>query len=104
MDPYTTMCKTKELSEHVSNKILVLHKPGMGCKTISRELGEKVRLFVNGRNKKMTINRPQSGAPWKILRHGVRMNHEVGDQPKTTLKELVNDLKAVWEHSHQHHR
>ncbi len=43
-----------------------------------------------------TISRPQSGAPCKILAHGVRMiMRKVRDQPRTTREELVNDLKAV---------
>ncbi len=36
------MAKTKELSKGVRNKILDLHKAGIGYKTIGKQLGEKV--------------------------------------------------------------
>ncbi len=36
------MAKTKELSKDVRDKIVDLHKPGMGYKTIDKQLGEKV--------------------------------------------------------------
>jgi len=72
----------------------------MGCKTISKKLGEKettVGPIIWKWNKyKITINRPQSGAPCEISSHGVRMiKRKVRDQPGTTREELVNELKAV---------
>ncbi len=36
------MAKTKELSEDVRDKIVDLHKAGMGYKTIAKQLGENV--------------------------------------------------------------
>ncbi len=36
------MTKTKELSKDVRDKIVDLHKAGMGYKTIAKQLGEKV--------------------------------------------------------------
>ena len=36
------MAKTKELSKDVRDKIVDLHKAGMGYKTIAKQLGEKV--------------------------------------------------------------
>ncbi len=36
------MAKTKELSKDVRDKIVYLHKVGMGYKTIAKQLGEKV--------------------------------------------------------------
>ncbi len=36
------MAKTKELSKDVRDKIVDLHKAGMGYKTITKQLGEKV--------------------------------------------------------------
>ena len=41
------MGKTKELSKDVRDKIVDLHKAGMGYKTIGKQL---MRLFVNGSN------------------------------------------------------
>ncbi|KAK6306219.1 hypothetical protein J4Q44_G00231440 [Coregonus suidteri] len=35
------MAKTKELSKDVRDKIVDLHKAGMGYKTIAKQLGEK---------------------------------------------------------------
>ncbi len=45
------MAKTKELSKDVRDKILDLHKAGMGYKTNAKQLGE-LQLFANGRNTK----------------------------------------------------
>ncbi len=36
------MDKTKELSKDVRDKIVDLHKSGMGYKSITKQLGEKV--------------------------------------------------------------
>ncbi len=36
------MAKTKELSKDVRDKIVDLHKAGIGYKTIAKQLGEKV--------------------------------------------------------------
>ena len=38
------MGKTKELSKDIRDKILDLHKAGMGYKKISKELGEKLTI------------------------------------------------------------
>ncbi len=38
----STMAKNKELSKDVRDKIVDLHKAGMGYKTIAKQLGEKV--------------------------------------------------------------
>ncbi|KAJ8375558.1 hypothetical protein SKAU_G00061380 [Synaphobranchus kaupii] len=94
------MGKTKELSKDVRDKIVDLHKAGMGYKTISKQLGEKETtvgaIIRKWKKHKMTINRPRSGAPRKISPCGVSMiMRKVRDQPRTTRKELVNDLKAA---------
>ncbi len=52
------MTETKELSKDVRDTIVDLHKAGMGYKTITKQLGEKVttvRLFTNGWNT-ITVN------------------------------------------------
>ncbi len=72
----------------------------MGYKTIKKKFGEKettVGAIIRKWKKcKSTINRSWSGAPCKILPHGVRMiMRKVRDQPRTTREELVIDLKAV---------
>ncbi|KAJ8349119.1 hypothetical protein SKAU_G00277080 [Synaphobranchus kaupii] len=94
------MGKTKELSKDVRDKIVDLHKAGMGYKTIGKQLGEKETtvgaIIRKWKKHKMTINRPRSGAPRKISPRGVSMiMRKVRDQPRTTREELVNDLKAA---------
>uniref|UniRef100_A0A803JPD6 Transposase Tc1-like domain-containing protein n=1 Tax=Xenopus tropicalis TaxID=8364 RepID=A0A803JPD6_XENTR len=94
------MGKTKELSKDVRDKIVDLHKAGMGYKTISKKLGEKVTtvgaIVRKWKEHKMTINRPRSGAPRKISPRGVSMIlREVKKHPRTTREELVNDLKLA---------
>ncbi len=37
------MTKTKELSKDIRDKIVCIHKAGMGYKTIAKQLGEKVK-------------------------------------------------------------
>ena len=75
------MGKTNELSKDIRDKIVDLHKAGMGYKKISKQLGEKLTTVLT-----------HSGAPCKISRKIMR---KVRDQPSTTQEELVNDLKAV---------
>ncbi len=94
------MAKTKELSKDVRDKIVDLHKGGMSYKTISKQLGEKVTtvgaIIRKWKKHKITINLPRSGTPCKISPRGVSMiMRTVRDQPRTTRKDLVNDLKAA---------
>uniref|UniRef100_A0A8C1S3J4 Sleeping Beauty transposase HTH domain-containing protein n=1 Tax=Cyprinus carpio TaxID=7962 RepID=A0A8C1S3J4_CYPCA len=68
------MGKTKELSNNVRDNIVDLHKVGMGYKTISKKLGENettvYAIIRKWMKYKITISRPRSGAPCKILPHG----------------------------------
>ena len=93
------MDKTKELSKDIRDKIVDLHKAGMGYKKISKQLGEKLTvgaIIRKWKKHKVTANLPRSGAPRKISPHGIwRMMRKVRDQPSTTQEELINDLKAV---------
>ena len=94
------MGKTKELSKDIRDKIVDLHKAGMGYKKISKQLGEKFTtvgaIIRKWKKHKITANLPWSGAPCKISPHGISMMmRKVRDQPSTTQEELVNDLKAV---------
>ncbi len=94
------MAKTKELSKDVRDKIVDLHKAGMGYKTVAKQLGEKVTTvgaIIRKRKKhKITVNLPRSGAPCKISPRGVSMiMRTVRNQPRTTREDLVNDLKAA---------
>ncbi len=94
------MAKTKELSKDVRDKIVDLHKAGMGYKTIAKQLGEKVTtvgvIIHKWKKHKITVNLPQTGDPCKISPRGVSMiMRTVRNQPRTTREDLVNDLKAA---------
>ncbi len=94
------MAKTKELSKDVKNKIVNLHKAGMGYKTIAKQLGEQVTtvgvIIRKWKKHKITVNLPRSGAACKISPRGVSMiMRTVRNQPRTTWEDLVNDLKAA---------
>ena len=94
------MGKTKELSKDIRDKIVDLHKAGMGYKKITKQLGEKLttvgEIIRKWKKHKVTTNLPRSGAPCKISPRGISMMmRKVRDQTSTTEEELVNDLKAV---------
>ena len=87
------MGKTKELSKDIRDKIVDLHKTGMGYKKISKQLGEKLTTVgaILRKWKKVTANLSRSGAPRKISPRGISMMmRKVWDQPSTTQEELVN--------------
>lgn len=94
------MAKTKELSKDVRDKIVDLHKAGMGYKTIAKQLGEKVTtvgaIIRKWKKHKITVNLPRTAAPCKISPRGVtKIMRTVSNQPRTTREDLVNDLKAA---------
>nr|DBA27358.1 TPA: hypothetical protein GDO54_011517 [Pyxicephalus adspersus] len=64
------MAKTKELSKDVRDKIVDLHKAGLGYKAIAKQLGKKVTtvgaIIRKWKKHKITVNLPRSGAPCKI--------------------------------------
>ena len=91
------MGETKELSKDIRDKIVDLHKAGMGYKEIRKQLGEEAIIIKwSHKSHKVTANLPRSGAPHKISPRGISMMmRKVRDQPSTTQEELVNDLKVV---------
>ena len=94
------MGKTKELSKDIRDKIVDLHKAGMGYKKISKQHGEKLTtvgaIIRKWKKHKVPANLPQSGAPRKISPRGISMMMgRVRAQPSTTQEGLVNDLKAI---------
>ncbi len=100
------MGKTKELSKDTRNKIVDLHKAGMGYRTIGKQLGEKTTtvgaIIRKWKKFKMTVNLPRTGAPCKISPRGVSVIlRKVRDQPRTTREDLVNDhgLKSCSAHN-----
>ncbi len=71
------MGKTKELSKDTRDKIVDLHKDGMGYRTIGKQLGEKattVSVIIRKWKKfKMTVNLPRTMPPCKISPRRVSM-------------------------------
>ena len=83
----STMGRTKELSKDIRDKIVDLHKAGMGYKKISKQLGEKLTtvgaIIRKWKKHKVTANLPRSGAPRKISPCGISMMmRKVRDQPQ----------------------
>ncbi|KAK3570412.1 hypothetical protein QTP86_019287 [Hemibagrus guttatus] len=96
----STMAKTKELSKDAGDKVVDLHKAGMGYKTITKKLGEEVTtvgaIIHKWKKHKITVSLPRSGAPCKISPRGVSMIiRTVRNQSRTTQEDLVNDLKTA---------
>src|SRR4029434_10988746 len=94
------MGKTKELSKDVRDKIVDLHKSGMGYKTTGKQLGEKQTtigaIVRKWKQHQTTVHRSRSGAPCKISPRAVSVIiRKVQNNPRTTQGELVNDLKAA---------
>ncbi|KAK3529096.1 hypothetical protein QTP70_016528, partial [Hemibagrus guttatus] len=99
------MGKTKELSKDMRDKIVDLHKAGMGYKTISKKPSD-VETFVGAiickwKKYKLTTSRPRSGAPCKSLPHGrsqgpLLKKAHVQDSLKFANGPL-NDSKKDWE-------
>ncbi len=55
---------TKELSKDVRDKIVDLHKAGMGYKTIAKLLGKKVKTVCDYSQMEETQNNGQSSSDW----------------------------------------
>ncbi len=88
------MAKTIELSKDARDKIVDIHKTGMGYKTIVKQLGEKVTtvgaISRKWKNHKITANLPQTGAPCKISPRGDSMiMRTVRNQPRTTREDQL---------------
>ncbi len=85
------MGKTKELSTDTRDKIVDLHKAGMGYRIIGQQLGEKATTFgaIIRKWKKfvMTVNLPRTGTLCNTSPRGVSMIlRKVRDQPRTTRR------------------
>ena len=94
------MDKTNELSKDIRDKIVYLHKTGMGYKMIGKQLGKKestVNVIIRKWKKhQLTISLARSGAPCKFSQHGVSlMMRKMREQPRTMWQGLVDDLKAA---------
>ncbi len=92
--------KPKSCPKDVRDKIVDLHKYGMGYKTVVKQLGEKVTtvgvIIHKWKKHKITVSLPRTEDPCKISPCGVSMiMRTVRNQPRTTWEDLVNDLKAA---------
>ncbi|MBN3299228.1 DYH5 protein, partial [Amia calva] len=89
----STMAKTKELSKDVRDKIVDLHKAGMGYKTIAKQLGEKVTtvgaIIRKWKKHKITVSLPQSGAGKKEQE---LQSKKESPKSKKTERELLGEL------------
>ncbi|KAI4891988.1 hypothetical protein NFI96_034203 [Prochilodus magdalenae] len=96
----STMPKTRELCKDIRDKIVDLHKAGMGYRTIGKQLGEKATtvgaVIRKWKKCKITDNLPRSGAPCKISPRGASMIlRKVRNEPRITRQDLVNDLNRA---------
>uniref|UniRef100_A0A3P9PPA4 Tc1-like transposase DDE domain-containing protein n=1 Tax=Poecilia reticulata TaxID=8081 RepID=A0A3P9PPA4_POERE len=94
------MPKTKELCKDIRDKIVDLHKAGMGYRTIGKQLCEKATtvgaIIRKWKKYKITENLPRSEAPCKISPRGASLIlRKVRNEPRTTRQDLVNDLNRA---------
>ncbi len=95
------MAKTKELSKDVRDKIVDLHKAGMGCKTITKQLDENETIvgaiICKWKKHKITVTLPQAWASMQDLTSWSFNDHENGEESSQnyTGENLVNDLRAA---------
>ncbi len=87
------MVKTKELSKDVWDKIVDLHKAGMGYKTIAKQLGEKVTT-VGAIYSQMeeTQNNCQSPSDWGSMQDLTSWSfndHEYGEESAQNLHSRI---------------
>ncbi|XP_073408414.1 farnesyl pyrophosphate synthase-like isoform X1 [Dendrobates tinctorius] len=94
------MGKTKEHSKAIRDKIVESHKAGKGYKTLSKELGLPVStvgsIIRKWKAYGTTVSIPRPGQPLKVSsRAEARLVRRVKANPRTTRKELREDLMAV---------
>ncbi len=78
------MAKTKELSKDVRDKIVDLHKAGLGYKTIGKHLGEKVTtvgaIIRKWKKHKITVKSPSVWGSMQDLTSWSFNDHENGEE------------------------
>ncbi len=98
------MAKTKELSKYVRDKIVDLHKAGMGYKTIAKLLGAKVTIVsVIIRKWKKYKNNCQSPSVWGSMQDLTSWSfndHENGEESAQNYTSCQWS-QSSWDHSHQ---
>ncbi|KAI3355044.1 hypothetical protein L3Q82_017921 [Scortum barcoo] len=96
----STMGKTKELSKDTRDKIVDLHKAGMGYRTIGKQLGEKATTVgAIIREMEETQDDCQSSSDWGSMQDLASFSindHEKGEgSAQNYMVGLVNDLKRA---------
>ncbi|KAK3518407.1 hypothetical protein QTP70_000608 [Hemibagrus guttatus] len=95
------MGKTKELSKDVRDKIVDLHKAGMGYKTISKKPSDVEisvgAIILKQKKYKITTNFPRSGAPCKILLTVTRQTTGKGRELADMMERRKVDILCVQE-------
>ncbi|CAJ0965489.1 unnamed protein product, partial [Ranitomeya imitator] len=94
------MGKTKEHSKAIRDKIVEGHKAGKGYKTLFKELGLPIStvgsIIRKWKAYGTTVSLPRPGQPLKVSsRAEARLVRRVKANPRTTRKELWEDLMAV---------
>ncbi len=100
------MAKTKELSKDVRDKIVDLHKAGMGYKTIAKQLGEKVtNSWCDYSQMEETQNNCQSPSVWGSMQDLTSWSfndHENGEESAQNYTGgSCQWSQGSWDHSHQ---
>ncbi len=97
------MAKTKELSKYVRDKIVDLHKAGMGYKAIAKQLGEKVTTVgaIIRKWKKKHIS-PSDWGSMQDLTSWSFNDHENGEESAQNYTGgSCQWSQGSWDHSHQ---
>ena len=80
------MGKTKELSKDIRDKIVDLHKAGMGYKKISKQLGEKLTIIRKWKKHKVTVNFPQLPLCVTVARRNQMQTSEISSRSRLFRK------------------
>ncbi len=99
------MTKTKQLSKDVRDKIVDLHKAGMGYKTIAKQLGEKVTtvgVIIHNLKKQNNCRSPSVWDSMQDLTSWSFNDHVNGEEPAQNYTGgSCQWSQGSWDHSHQ---
>ncbi len=101
----STMSKTKELSKEVRDKIVDLHKAGMGYKTIAKQLGEKVTtvgaIILKWKESQNNCQSPSVWGSMQDLTSWSFNDHEKGEESAQNYTGASCQWsQGSWDHSH----
>ncbi len=99
------MAKTKELSKDARDKIVDLHKAGMGYKTIAKQLREKVTTVVEIIRKWRKQNNCQSPSDWGSMQDLTSWSFNYHENAEESAQNYTGGScqwsQGSWDHSHQ---